>query len=456
MRKLCSLLVLGIALLAGLYFFLSVKTSLVLPTPALLPHTTPEMKTAGFWIARHPSPDKIVLTPQEIAEFNTHLENNLKTVNDITKISLPFSGEKLMVTFEKTVNNFKKDKMYLDGGRRTGDSFYEKMNGLMNLSAISNEMEVRFGFITGFADQRSFPTDEGLYEKRNSTDFDQMQESDLDIAEPVAVVHESLDGEWYYVFSSLSDGWIKKEKVALGTLEQIKDFLTQPSFVVVTSPKADIFLNAGLTEHNGYVRMGVKFPVVKVNSDIVEILLPVRDSEGILLFKAGYVKKEDVHEGCLPYTARNTITQAFKLLNCPYGWGGKNGEQDCSRFLQEIFATVGITLPRNSKEQSGAGRLIAKFKRNTSDQKRLGILRRQAVGGTTLLQLKGHIMLLLGFVDKKPFVIHETHGYLEHRWNGDVARITDRVVVSDLSLGENSKKRSLLKRIIKVSAITKE
>ncbi len=40
------------------------------------------------------------------------------------------------------------------------------------------------------------------------------------------------------------------------------------------------------------------------------------------------------------------------MLNQPYGWGDMYGEQDCSRFLQMVFATVGIMLPRDSKDQA--------------------------------------------------------------------------------------------------------
>ena len=64
------------------------------------------------------------------------------------------------------------------------------------------------------------------------------------------------------------------------------------------------------------------------------------------------MNEEDVHPGFLPYTARNIYKQALVMLNQPYGWGDMYGEQDCSRFLQMVFATVGIMLPRDSKDQA--------------------------------------------------------------------------------------------------------
>ncbi|MDH3726313.1 MAG: C40 family peptidase, partial [Myxococcales bacterium] len=47
-----------------------------------------------------------------------------------------------------------------------------------------------------------------------------------------------------------------------------------------------------------------------------------------------------------PFTRRALLTEAFSLLGAPYGWGGKDGGYDCSRFLLELFGRFGIDLPR--------------------------------------------------------------------------------------------------------------
>ena len=129
------------------------------------------------------------------------------------------------------------------------------------------------------------------------------------------------------------------------------------------------------------------------------------------------------------------------------------GEQDCSRFLQEVFATVGISLPRNSSEQAKVGRRLAQFVQETPEEEKIAILKAQAVGGITVLPMKGHIMLFLGMVGERPFAIHATWAYRERRGNNDVVRVINRVVVTDLSLGEGTKKGSLLKRLSSVMRI---
>ena len=68
----------------------------------------------------------------------------------------------------------------------------------------------------------------------------------------------------------------------------------------------------------------------------------------------------------LPSTGANAdlqrsdlITIAQSLLNAPYLWGGKNAMgMDCSGFTQVVYATQGINLLRNAREQMTLGELV--------------------------------------------------------------------------------------------------
>ena len=68
----------------------------------------------------------------------------------------------------------------------------------------------------------------------------------------------------------------------------------------------------------------------------------------------------------LPSTGANAnlqrsdlITIAQTLLNAPYLWGGKNAMgMDCSGFTQVVYATFGVNLLRNAREQMTQGVLV--------------------------------------------------------------------------------------------------
>lgn len=63
--------------------------------------------------------------------------------------------------------------------------------------------------------------------------------------------------------------------------------------------------------------------------------------------------------GGTPSNSRNVCAIAQTLLNAPYLWGGKNAMgMDCSGFTQVVYATQGINLLRNAREQMTQGELI--------------------------------------------------------------------------------------------------
>ena len=53
----------------------------------------------------------------------------------------------------------------------------------------------------------------------------------------------------------------------------------------------------------------------------------------------------------------NIVNYALQFIGNPYVWGGTNPwtGADCSGYMQSVMATFGITLPRVSRQQAGAG-----------------------------------------------------------------------------------------------------
>jgi len=179
-----------------------------------------------------------------------------------------------------------------------------------------------------------------------------------------------------------------------------------------------------------------------VDSPYYAVRFPAASTDG-LVWKTGYVdRSSDVHVGFLPYTRRNIIKQAFKMLGEEYGWGGEKGRRDCSAFVMDVFASVGVRLPRNSAQQSSAG-----FIRLAPEAAgRPGAIDRTleaADPATTLIALDGHIMLYLGAAGGGPHVIHQIWGYMDAGGLNELKKVS----VTGLELGAGSEAGAFRDRI---------
>jgi hypothetical protein len=449
------------ALLGALNGCGHIPGKLELRAPSVLPNTTRQMKTAGFWIAKIADPDKIVLTLQEIDTVNVHTQNQEKLIEDITLPQTSFEGKEVVAGLMKSLNFIREQSLFLESGNKAGEEFFAPIIRQMDLAAMPDKITVRYGLAVHYTDQRILPTTNALYGEKGDVDFDELQNSSLDVGVPIVVLYQTRDGRWIYGKTQHSAGWVQARDVAMAHLDDIKRYAARDHVVVVTVPKADIFLNRELTQYYDYVRMGTVLPLLKEDGNIVEVKIPTRNPEGTSSEVPGYLKKDEISVGFLPYTPRNMVDQAFKMLNSPYGWGGMYGEQDCSSLIQEVFSTVGLVMPRNANQQAQVGILAASFSGQENPDVKLAALQHQAVPGITTLYMQGHIMLYLGSVEGRPYVIHASWGYREkclgaksgQECRQEAVCVMNRVVVSDLSLGEGSRKKSLLQRLLTVRRV---
>lgn len=411
------------------------------------------MNSPGYWIGKHPFPDRTILKGDEIAKFNAAIRDELKISYDLATFPERFSGGRLSQALTLDITSISGIRLYQPGGAPVLRSFLETVRENMDIRRIAPEVAVRFAFIIKNADQRVLPLSSGLFQARYGRDFDRLQSSILDRGTAVAVLHSTADRKWHYTVAPQGEGWVQGDRIAFCQPEAMRKYLQQSSFVVITAAKGDVYLNPEMTSFCGRTRMGTRFPLIRSLDDVLEITLPGKDENGSCRFYSGFVRKKDASRGYLAYSPRNIILQAFEFLNSPYGWGDMNGEQDCSSFIRSVFATVGIELPRNSLFQSRTGQSLAVFDRGTAPVKKIDMLNKEGVGGITLLRMPGHIMLYLGSVDGDLFVIHGIWGYRDIDKKRELIKVVNRIVVTNLSIGKNTSQGSLLKRIGTVSTV---
>lgn len=158
---------------------------------------------------------------------------------------------------------------------------------------------------------------------------------------------------------------------------------------------------------------------------------------------------DKVRPNARPLTRRAVLTEAFRLLGTPYGFGGKDGGRDCSRLLLDLFETFGIAFPRHSSWQSRAGSYRIDVT-EMDESARLRIIDAAHADGIVLLHLPGHIMLYLGRDHRgRPMALHAFSEYLVPCEGSDQETMFQlgEVTVSNLELGRGSSRGAFIERL---------
>lgn len=164
-----------------------------------------------------------------------------------------------------------------------------------------------------------------------------------------------------------------------------------------------------------------------------------------------------------PLTRRAVLTAAFAYLGEPYGWGDRNGGRDCSRYLMDLFAGLGVLLPRHTSDQAIAGSYVVEVAPAVGEPDRLKLLDEHQRRGVLLLHFPGHIMLYLGRdTAGTPMAIHSFAEYLlPCEGRAADAAVGERetllkvngVHVSDLELGRGTSRTAFIQRITKITVL---
>jgi hypothetical protein len=385
----------------------------------MIPGTMEFMKDCEFWIKRINNANRIIMDNEEIESFNDLNFEKSNSMCDIKKYPDVLLREELIYMIKGY--EIPTESRFNEGGKAIGSDFYEQLVRSTNLDSISSSNEVRFGISVKNARVRSFPTDEGSYAEPGDIEFDLFQESECQAAEPVAILHESFDGQWLFVQMYNYNGWVRTIDIAIAkNRNQVFDYLDSARFLVVTGNKVTTQFNpydARVSCKDFY--MGTRLTLAAVNMTTVGnhlasynhvVLLPVREENGMLTFLEALISKtEDVSFGYLQYTRENILKQAFKLLGDRYDWGSKNNGRDCSAFIMYVYKTFGIKLPRNADTQENCEGLHYEFSEDDDILKRSSILCKACPGAAIFM--KGHVMMYIGEIDREPFMIHAFYKY---------------------------------------------
>ena len=289
----------------------------------------------------------------------------------------------------------------------------DELADALDLDAVPGTQPARFGLVTHRVSLRSTNRAAGI-QPSGDTDLDRFQESAMFPGTPVVIAHESADKQWWFVVSPRYTAWVERKHVAEGAAAQVFAYVDKKPYRIVTGATATT-VNTAEQPAVSELRldMGTRLPLLvdwppadPVNgqhpyaSHVIE--LPSRDADGKLrLVPALLQKNTDTQGDYLPLTRANIVRQAFKFLGERYGWGHGNDARDCSGFVSDVYSSMGVRMPRNTRDQSvSAGLDHRSFGDGDDTQARLAAV--HALEPGDLVFIPGHVMMAIGSIDGVP------------------------------------------------------
>lgn len=271
--------------------------------------------------------------------------------------------------------------------------------------------------------------------------FDYLQNSLVHAGTPVLAVHASLHGDWYLVKTAHASGWVRPWEIAWVD-QSFMDAFQGADMLGILSDNAVVRTAQGMFALDG--RMGMLLPASSEPSPpgMVGLLAPLRRADGWAELKHVLVETSLVKPWPLAATIENYSTVLNGLLGQAYGWGGMYENRDCSALIQDVQALFGIAMPRNSRAQAQAGRVVD-LEGLQAVEKEQRILE-QAIPLRTIVNMPGHVMLYLGPdpVTGRPVVLHSMWGlrtrlpgYLDEPTISPGRWIVGRTVITTLTPG---------------------
>ncbi|MEN6462272.1 MAG: S-layer homology domain-containing protein [Syntrophomonas sp.] len=415
-----------------------------------MPNVKAEMLQADYWINKIADPNRVILTPDQIKSFNQEIVRKLPgAVYNLADYPGSFTREQLTGYIDYP---FPTDPSYM-GSELVGTSYWQKLKQQMNLEGLQATNQVKYGFTVKRSNLKIYPTADVIGDEPGDPGFDLFQNTSILAAEPIIILHHSLDGQWYFVQMDNCTGWLPASDVAVCDRDTWLDYQNETSFLVVSGNHIRLDNEPLLPQISEMeFTMGTKLALLK-SEDLPDTIrdrrvyqnyvvkLPIRNKAGQLEFTMAPIPiSNDVTIGYLPYTRANIIRQAFKMQGERYCWGGMLNGRDCSALVMELYRCFGFRLARNSDVQAAsAGKTMAFDGYSVAYREKL--LRSVSPGAS--LHFPGHEMLYLGEDNGRYYVLNDlgSFGEIEPGETKPQSVRVRTVVINDMNVTRANGKR---------------
>lgn len=389
--------------------------------------------TADYWTGKNKSGEAVFVSTADLDMLNLQIrQKSSNTIVDLVsypeKVYTQWLVNKILATMIIGKFNDKEvPKLFKNGAPLTEFSFtHAKQNcGLDELPAVC---VVRYALTINRTNIRLLPEEAGWFTAKEDTHYDQLQATVLDPCEPVLVLTDSKDKQFVFVESRTYAGWVKPSALAFTDKVTWTKYAAPQNYLTVIASRKTIPQGKAFFQMGG--RVLLRAPDLQKDGSWA-INIPNVDENGTIIEQGFNIPNDNgVVKGTLACSENNLIRQAFRFLGEGYGWGGLEKNVDCSSFVQDVYRSVGIELPRDADKQEKAMARSISLKNMTREQ-RLEILKKSKAG--SLLFVPGHVMIYLGTDEKgEPLVIHALSSYFTFEDGKTVKHYVRKVLVSDL------------------------
>jgi cell wall-associated NlpC family hydrolase len=370
-------------------------------------------RQAEAWAARCPDADQVLLDAVGVAAFNRRLLHVDASLRDLSALPETLAAAEVAAIVRECSRLPQHPLSRVASGSLdaiVGPADRDRWVAALGLESIPDQVMPRFALVTRRAALRRFPTVERVGRPDGPTDIDLFQESAFFPGTPVAAVHANADGRWTFVLGTTYAAWIETTALAFTTRQSALDYARRSTLVVTASQATALPLAAGPADPGVVLDMGTALPPAPAGeTGGRSVELPVRSADGTLALVAARVEPAGgLAEGPLPANRRQLLRQAFRFLGEPYGWGHDHGARDCSGFVCEVYRSLGLLLPRNTRDQAVSPALDrTAIEADWPRDRRLAALGRLRPGD--LVYVPRHVMMIVGHDAAGPWVIHDTH-----------------------------------------------
>ncbi len=386
------------------------------------------------WVARCPDADRVLLDAAGVEAFNRRMLARDRSLRDLAAlpVALPAADVSALVA---GVSRMPDGPFQHADGRAVDAADRERWLASLALDSIPADVAPRFAIVTRRAALRRFPTAQRVRRAGGPHDIDLFQESAFFPGTPTAAVHATADGRWTFVLGITYAAWIETAALAFAERDAVLDFARRSSVVVVAARALAAPIETA-TEAIA-LDMGTVLPEAGGSAaSEPTVTVPVRSADGSLAVAPARIEPADaIRAAPLSASRRHVLEQAFRFLGEPYGWGHDHDARDCSGFVGEIYRSLGLLLPRNTRDQATSPALdrtavAADWPRD----RRLAEIGRLRAGD--LVYAPRHVMMIVGHDESGPWVIHDTHagrlaGAADPPANGVVVAPLARILAED-------------------------